>query len=347
MSARGYSAIVLAGTYQWSGSRFESLAARPLVPVALSPLISYSLRWLRDGGVLRAVICANHASRTVEDAIGNGAELDMELRYYQDDTPRGAAGCVRDAALLTDSSTFVVADGGSIPTLDLVELLARHRSSGAAATVVVYRGGSPAAPPSPAGIYVFERRVLDLVPDAGFQDIKENLIPRLHRSGELVIASETKGVSPRVLNAQTYLAANQWMLERLVGQTENEGALIHPSAWVEPGARLVGPVQLGPRARIQSGCTIVGPTTIGPDTIVGRDAMVARSVLWSRCDVGERSVVHGCVVGNDAIVPPAARLFNVVRPPERPHPSPSLVPQRGRGKGPAPRRAIFPGPALP
>ena len=49
MRADGLSAVVLAGTHHWSGSSFERLAPRPLVPVALEPLISYSLRWLRDG----------------------------------------------------------------------------------------------------------------------------------------------------------------------------------------------------------------------------------------------------------------------------------------------------------
>jgi len=36
----------------------------------------------------------------------------------------------------------------------------------------------------PAGVYVFERRALEHVASTGFQDIKENLIPRLHRAGE-------------------------------------------------------------------------------------------------------------------------------------------------------------------
>ena len=53
--------IVLAGTYQWGETAFESLLPRPLVPVAQVPLISYTLEWLRDGGVMDATICANSA----------------------------------------------------------------------------------------------------------------------------------------------------------------------------------------------------------------------------------------------------------------------------------------------
>jgi NDP-sugar pyrophosphorylase family protein len=328
MSAGGLSAVVLAGTHHWSGSSFEKLAPRPLVPVALAPLISYSLCWLRQGGVRPATICANGTSRAIEDKLGNGSELRMELTYYHDGTPRGAAGCVRDAGVRTESETLVITDGTAVPTVDLAELLASHYASGAAVTAVVHREPSPAAPPSPGGVYVFERRVLDHIPEAGFQDIKENLIPRLHRAGERVVTHETDGFCPHVLNAQTYLAVNQWMVQRLAEKrrAQEDESLIHPSAWVEPGALLVGPVQVGARARVQAGATIVGPTSIGAESTVCRNALVARSAVWSGCMVGEGSVVHGCIVGDGAVVPPVARLFNnVVGPQEPPEPSPLLA----------------------
>jgi NDP-sugar pyrophosphorylase family protein len=241
----------------------------------------------------------------------------MELDYYRDGTPRGAAGCVHDAGRGLGSKTLVVADGSAIPTVDLRELLAFHYASGAALTAVVHREGAGPGSPMPSGVYVFERRVLDHVAAGGFQDIKENLIPKLRRAGERVVAFEAAGFSPHVFNAQTYLAVNQWMLQRLGRQEANAvgGLLVHPSACVEPGARLVGPVQLGPGVRVQAGATVVGPTTIGAASIVGRNALVARSVVWSGCALGDGSVVHGSVVANDVVLLPSARLFNVVRPP--------------------------------
>src|SRR4051794_16108897 len=115
MNADRLSAVVLAGTHHWSGSRFETLAPRPLVPVALAPLISYPLRWLRQGGIRHATICANGTTRHIAAAFGGGGGLDMELDYYEDGTPRGAAGCVRDAATGMAAETLVIADGAAIP----------------------------------------------------------------------------------------------------------------------------------------------------------------------------------------------------------------------------------------
>jgi NDP-sugar pyrophosphorylase family protein len=310
MSDQRLSAVVLAGTHHWNGSGFERLAPRPLLPVAGSPLIAYSLRWLRAAGIRQVAVCGNGTAPAIEAALGDGRELGLELRYRQDRTPRGPAGCVRDAAEGLGSEVLVVASGTAIPTVDLAGLLAFHEASGAAVTAVTHPEPPAAAPPTPGSVYVFARRALEQVAEAGFQDIKEGLIPRLHRAGEKVLAYPGPGCCPQVVDAQTYLAVNEWLLE-VPGARD----LRDPSAWVDAGARLVGPVRLGRGARVEAGATIVGPTSIGADTCVGRNALVARSAVWSRCLVGAGSVVHGCVVGDDAVVAPGSRLFNVVREP--------------------------------
>ena len=191
--------IVLAGTYHWSGSAFEDLLPRPLVPVAQAPLVSYALRWLRDGGISRATLCANSASRAMRSYLGAGSRLTMSLEYHEDWTPRGAAGCVRDAATRSDADTLVVTDGTAIPAVNIGLLLDDHRTAGAAVTIVVHhdrQARSGERPLNPGGIYVFDRRVLDYIPETGFQDIKENLIPKLYRAGERVVTHAGLGVCP-------------------------------------------------------------------------------------------------------------------------------------------------------
>lgn len=318
--------VVLAGTYHWSNSSFEELLPRPLVPVAQAPLVSYALRWLRDGGIPRATLCANSASRAVRSYLGGGSRLTMSLEYHEDWTPRGAAGCVRDAAARADADMLVVADGTSIPAVNIGLLLDDHRSANAALTIVVHHDRQARAgerPLNPAGIYVFDRRVLDYIPETGFQDIKETLIPRLYKAGERVVTHAGLGICPRVLNAETYLALNQWVvaqvadnpapLEHWGAYVETGQVLAHPTAWVAPGARLIGPVLLGPSVRVASGATVVGPTSLGADCHVGEDALVSRSVAWRRCRIGVGAVVDGSVLTDEAIVPARARVYHALR----------------------------------
>jgi NDP-sugar pyrophosphorylase family protein len=318
--------IILAGTYQWSGASFENLLPRPLLPVAQAPLISYSLRWMAEGGVARLFICLNEATRRVRDYIGDGAHLGVSVEYYEDASPRGAAGCARDVASRSDARTFLVSDGTVVPTVDRDHLLASHYESGAALTVVVHRDDhaeSQTAPLSPAGIYVADRSVFDYVAPSGFQDIKESLIPRLHRVGLRVRTHLAEGCCPRVVDAGSYLTVSHWMICRLVYEHGTgdgwspvySGAgevLAHPTAWVDPGAKLLGPVLLGPGIRVKDGAAIVGPASVGAESTIGEGAVVSRSVTWERCVVNEGAFLDACVLADDAQVDAGADLCGAV-----------------------------------
>jgi mannose-1-phosphate guanylyltransferase len=331
--------IVLAGVYPGGQSELDQLAPRPLLPVAQQPLITYALRWMKRGGVDCATICANSASRAIRPQIA-GSSLGVRVGYHEDWSPRGAAGCVRDAGARTDADTFVVADGTSVPVVDLDELLEAHHAAGAAITVVV--GADAAGRLRPSGVYVFDRRTFDFIPADGFQDIKEKLIPRLYGAGEQVSTHMARAVAPRVVNTDTYLALNHWAVERAPRHLEpvdgfrvSGEAVVHDSATVDAGARLLGPVLLGPRVSVEAGATLVGPVSLGPGTTVGRGAVVSRSVVWSGCVVGEGAFVDRCMMADRSVIGPYKSAFAVVK----------VADERGDGNGPlwarGPGRAIW------
>ncbi len=308
---------MLAGTYHSAESAFLESLPRPLAPVAQIPVVGYVLRWLAEAGVVRGTICANSGSRSIHTCVGDGASLAMHLDYVEDATPRGPAGCTRDAALRHAADTFVVVDGTVIPDLDLRGLVTAHRSSGAAVTAVVHSAVRDAAVGfqrmSPAGIYVFSRRALELVSPFGFQDIKEHLLPALRAAHERVVAYCSPQFCPRVLNAETYLAVNHWMIERLAanpdiltpwGPFSMDGELaVHPTASIHETARIIGPAILGAGVTIGANAVIVGPTSLGPRTRVAGDALVSRSVLWGDCEVGAHAFVDASIVGYSVVVP--------------------------------------------
>jgi NDP-sugar pyrophosphorylase family protein len=309
--------IVLAGAYPDGQCALDQLAPRPLLPVAQQPLVSYALRWMAGGGLRDATICANSAARAIRSSL-NGSAFGLRLDYLEDWSPRGAAGCVRDAGMKTDADTFVVADGTSVPVVGLAELLEGHQASRSAITVVV--GADAAGRLRPSGVYVFARRVFAHIPEDGFQDIKEKLIPRLYETGEPVSTHMADGVAPRVVNADTYLALNQWVVERTSRYRESPDGfrslgetVLHDSTSVDPTARLLGPVLLGPRVSVGEGATLVGPVSIGPGTTIGRDAVVSRSVVWSQCVVGDRSFVDRSMLADRAIVEPGGSVISTMK----------------------------------
>jgi NDP-sugar pyrophosphorylase family protein len=314
--------IVLVGTHPWTNTTFDRLPPRPLLPVAHRPLISYALSWLRDGGIQRASVCANRETQVLESRLHRHVPAGLDVSYQEDAMPRGAAGAVRDAAFASHAHTFVVVDGTAIPNVDIADVLTAHHASGAVATVVLHveqgRFGKPALQ-VPSGIYVFNREALEPVPPRGFYDIKEKLIPELHRINARVAVYKVEQPSPRVLDAPSYRAVNEWMVEHLLAtHTVPEGyvptgtALVHRDATVAADAIFVGPVLVGPGARIGSGSVIVGPTSVGRDAVIGDDVLVSRSAIWRRCVLHDRAVADRCILADDSIVPARTQAYREV-----------------------------------
>ncbi|MCG6120332.1 MAG: gamma carbonic anhydrase family protein [Blastomonas sp.] len=116
---------------------------------------------------------------------------------------------------------------------------------------------------------------------------------------------------------------------------------IHDSAFIAPGCRIIGDVEIGPDASIWYNCVIradvnrivIGartniqdgsiihcdsprpgqpdgfPTLIGEDVLIGHLAMVHGCVLEDRAFVGLGSIVmDGCRIGSDAMLAAGAML---------------------------------------
>jgi NDP-sugar pyrophosphorylase family protein len=329
--------VILAGQHSWSDSAFDALSPRPLLPIANRPLVSYAAQWLREGGIREAAVCANRETRIVGARLRQHVPDGLNLTLSEDPVPRGPAGCVRDAAARYDGP-IVVVDGTTIPRVDLWELLASHQASCAALTVVVRpEPGGPVGRHEPCGIYVFERRALEYVPARGYCDIKESLIPCLHRSGERTLAHPVGEASPRVHDGPSYLALNEWMVERLVagpppeGYVPRFGFLAHESARIASDAVCLGPVLVGPGAQLESGAMLVGPASIGARSIISEGALVSRSALWSGCRVGEEAVVDRSILPNGSVIAPGKRVVGQV-----------LAPVPARKPAPTPARAARP-----
>lgn len=307
--------IILAGSHIWRDDAFEAVCPRLLLPIANAPLVAYTLAWLREAGVTTMAVCANHGNRALQAYLLDGGSEAIDLYYYEDRIPRGPAGCLRDAALLAEADQFVVVDGSIIPAVDLRALLQWHEQCDVIASVVVHRRARKAGETetwlSPAGIYVFAGRALQDVPTTGFQDIKEALLPRLHREGAPVVAFPDERASPRVRGLASYFDVQAWMLERLYtrelsveGYGWRDGACVHRSAWVAPRARIVGSVMIGPQSRVEDDAVVIGPTVIGCHCALNRKSAVTRSVLWDQCVVSDHAVADHCLVTTGAALAP-------------------------------------------
>jgi mannose-1-phosphate guanylyltransferase len=318
------SGIVLAGTHPWGWCALDQVLPRPLLPIANRPLIDFAVGWLDRPGVAFVTVCGNSDTQAIRSILSAEPPRGIRLDYYDDPMPRGPAGCVRDAAELHPSRTWVVVDGTIVPQIDLGDLLKAHYQSRCAMTVVVVprSGTSARGEPDlvPMGIYVFSESAVEHIQRTGYQDIKETLIPALYSLGLPVGTFVARWRAPRVTGAETYMAVNDWAVRRLAHATSNppDGytrlgqALVHDSAVVHPSAPLIGAVLIGQDSRVDREATIVGPASIGAGCVVGRECIVCRSCLWDRCTLDAGCVVDRCILTHDAEIRAGLRIRNTV-----------------------------------
>lgn len=233
-------AIILAGGKAERLGAAAGSGPKSLVPVAGRPLAEYQVAQLVRAGVERIILsCAAGQEDLFAASL---AGLGAEIVAVGEPEPLGRGGGLRYAAQWREESGPAFAlNGDELLDVDLERLLATHRSSGAAATIVVARVRSPfgvvevaeddvitgfsEAPPLPqwvsSGVYVLDDEALARLPEHG--DHETTTFPELAAERRLR-AYKHDGVwltvnTPKDLRrAEEYVHAHHEWLPSRVGE---------------------------------------------------------------------------------------------------------------------------------
>jgi NDP-sugar pyrophosphorylase family protein len=175
--------VLLAGGTGTRLRPYTTVLPKPLMPVGDMPVLEILLRRLAAAGFVRVNLAVGHLAELIEAYFGDGSRFGVELVYWREDEPLGTAGPIAQMGL--DGDRVLVMNGDLLTTLDFSSLLDEHRSSGATATIavlsrevpidfgVVHLDGDTVASfeEKPVlsynvsmGVYVFDRRVVELIP---------------------------------------------------------------------------------------------------------------------------------------------------------------------------------------
>jgi NDP-sugar pyrophosphorylase family protein len=117
--------------------------AKAALPVAGEPLARRILRTLRASGVTDAVLNLHHLPHTLTRHIGDGADLDMRVRYSWEVPVLGSAGGPRRALPLLSGGVFLIVNGDTLTDAHVEDLVADHAHSGALVTMAVIPNTAP------------------------------------------------------------------------------------------------------------------------------------------------------------------------------------------------------------
>src|SRR5256714_3589667 len=82
-----------------------------------------------------------------------------------------------------------------------------------------------------------------------------------------------------------------------LGREIQPGVFSNGEVEIDPTARLTGPIYLGNGVKIGAAAQIVGPTILRDYVSVDYGAVIDRSIVWRNTYIGDRSELHGTIVG--------------------------------------------------
>jgi NDP-sugar pyrophosphorylase family protein len=198
-------AVILAGGV---GTRLRPLTyvmPKCLLPVGGVPLLEYTIKYLKSYDISEFVVCVAYLKKQIMDAMGDGSRLGVKIQYAEAESAMGTAGQLKTAEQYIDDA-FVAMNGDIVTSLNIHNLIKLHRESKRIATIALKRfevkvpyghittdsaGTITDFAEKPtleflanAGVYVFEKRLLDCIPPRMVCSLETDIFPKLITKGE-------------------------------------------------------------------------------------------------------------------------------------------------------------------
>ena len=201
-------AVVLAGGL---GTRLKTRvpdAPKVLAEVLGRPFVLHLLDRLAEAGLRRVVLCTGYKAEAVERAVG-GQYRSLSVRFSREPAPLGTGGALRLALPLLDSGVVLALNGDSFVEADLTAFVRWFEGTEAPAALLLTEVADASrfglVRPGPgeeiagfeekragagrglinAGVYLFRRETLGLIPPGRAFSLERELFPRLACKGLL------------------------------------------------------------------------------------------------------------------------------------------------------------------
>ncbi|MFZ0544099.1 MAG: sugar phosphate nucleotidyltransferase [Candidatus Promineifilaceae bacterium] len=302
----------------------------PMVPMVNRPVMAYVVEMLARQGVKDIVVSLYHLAGQIESYFGDGRRWGVSLEYALQSQSLGSAGSLKwSQPLLAD--TFLVLPADVMLDLDISAALAYHESEGNAATVIDSRAAFSAVghdfpgmvkdvPPLETGAYIFDAKVLDLIPARTAFDIRSELLPAISKAGLGVSCFEMAGYGNLLQSFEDYQDAQKTVLNYhldwdeqeatrpslqffgLNGRQFSEGIWVGRNEVIHPTARLMPPVYIGENCFIGKDVELGPDTVIGSNVVIDDEATVAQSTILDGTYVGQLVNVEHRLVNKSLVV---------------------------------------------
>lgn len=205
--------ILLVGGY---GTRLRPLTnsrPKPMLPIATLPVTEHQLAMARRAGIKRIVLATAYLSDVFIPYFGDGSKWGMEIKYAVEREPLGTGGAIRNAfnELSADTAEVVIFNGDVLSSHDLKSQIKLHRDNQADVTLhltpvsdaraygcvpidaqgqvtaFLEKMDNPITNTINAGCYLFNRKVIESIPESQVISVERQTFPELILAGQKIM----------------------------------------------------------------------------------------------------------------------------------------------------------------
>lgn len=212
-------AIILAAGKGERLSPLTEKVPKPLIPIAGKPVLEHLIMLCKKNNIFDIGINTSYLSDKIKDYFGTGENFGVKLNFSYEPDLLGTSGALNNFRDFLDDSEFLVIYGDNITNLNLKEMIKAHKKHKAFGTLYLYHETMSDSNTTPgfvivnekgfvkeiienptkeqkkdletipenykftnSGIYVLDKKILDLIPK-GKSDFAKQTLPEVLRKG--------------------------------------------------------------------------------------------------------------------------------------------------------------------
>ncbi|MDZ4654489.1 MAG: sugar phosphate nucleotidyltransferase [Coriobacteriia bacterium] len=319
-------AVIMAGGEGTRLRPLTSMRPKPMVPIVNQPVMEHIIGLVKHHGFDEIVATLMFMPHVIEDYFGEGEEWGVKISYAIEESPLGTAGSVKNAEeALTEP--FLVISGDALTDIDLRQVIEFHNSHDGPVTIALKRVSNPLEfgvvitdeegrvqrfleKPSwgqvfsdtiNTGIYVLDPMIFEHIPADEQYDFSSQLFPDLMEKGYPLYGCIVDGYWCDVGSLDSYREVHRDILDGkamvyIPGAKTRNDVWVGRGADIDPGAHMGTKVVIGANTKVRRGAVLGDYTVIGDNCLIGYDADLQHSIVWSDSFIGNGSELKGTVV---------------------------------------------------
>lgn len=304
------------------GSRLEPLSSvvpKPLVPLANMPTMDILVKHLASFGIKNIIANTFHKAEAIQEHYRTN-DFGVDFEFIKETELSGTAGGVKKCQFFfEEGQDFLIMSGDGLTDIDINKAYESHKKSGSIATIVLKKIDKKETfkygivvpdengfveifqekPPigearsnlANTGIYIFNYKIFDFIPENTFYDFAKNVFPAISVSGLPINTYEHKGYWSDIGSLDQYHQSNIDLQNHILNSYK-------PNVT----KTFLGKYTKGKNLELNDGVTIKGNCIFGDNCKIGKNAKIKNSIIWDNVTIGNDVTVENSIILTNCVI---------------------------------------------